>query len=164
MTSVAVVGLGKIGLPLAALYAGKGMQVTGCDINPAVVEAVNRGESPVGGEPGLAEAVLAAHQSGTLHATSDTTNAVADSDVVVVMVRVGIDASGHADYHFLDTAANAIGRGLKLGTLVILESTVPVGRDPGSFRQAAGQRIGTGRRCVQGRLQPGARVLGQRLS
>ena len=46
MTNVAVVGLGKIGLPLAALYAGKGMQVTGCDVNPAVVEAVNRGESP----------------------------------------------------------------------------------------------------------------------
>jgi len=133
VTSVAVVGLGKIGLPLAALYAGKGMQVTGCDINLAVVEAVNRGESPVGGEPGLAEAVRAVHEAGALRANADTAAAVAESDIVVVMVRVGIDASGHAEYHFLDSAANAIGRGLKKDTLVILESTVPVGATRGRF-------------------------------
>lgn len=139
MTSVAVVGLGKIGLPLAALYAGKGMQVTGCDINPDVVEAVGRGESLVGGEPGLAEAVSSAHAAGRLRATTDTEAAVAESDVVVVMVRVGLDASGHADFHYLDTAANAIGRGLKAGSLVILESTVPVGatRDRFAKRLAA---------------------------
>ncbi len=131
MTNVAVVGLGKIGLPLAALFAGKGLPVTGCDINPTVVDAINRGEAPVGGEPGLAEAVRAAHAAGTLHATSDTTTAVAQADVVVIMVRVGIDASGHADYHHLDTVANAIGRGLKPGALVILESTVPVGQTRG---------------------------------
>ena len=131
MTRIAVVGLGKIGLPLAALYAGKGMQVTGCDINPAVVDAVNRGESPVLGEPGLAEALRAAHDAGMLKATSDTSEAVAESDVVVIMVRVGLDASGHADYHYLDTATHAIGRGLKRSTLVILESTVPVGATRG---------------------------------
>jgi nucleotide sugar dehydrogenase len=133
VTRVAVVGLGKIGLPLAALYAGKGMQVTGCDVNTAVVDAVNRGESPVRGEPGLEEAVRSAHDAGTLIATTDTAAAVAESDVVVVMVRVGIDASGHADYHYLDPAATAIGRGLKAGTLVILESTVPVGATRGRF-------------------------------
>ena len=160
MTNVAVVGLGKIGLPLATLYAGKGMRVTGCDINPAVVDAVNRGESPVGGEPGLPEAVRAAYNAGTLRATSDTTAAVAQSDVVVIMVRVGIDASGHADYHHLDSAANAIGRGLKPGALVILESTVPVGEtrnrlatrlarvsglDEGAFRVAySPERVSSG--------------------
>ena len=133
MTRVAVVGLGKIGLPLAALYAGKGMQVTGCDINPAVVEAVNRGESPVRGEPGLDEAVRKAVDAGALRATTDTAAAVAESDVVVVMVRVGIDAAGHADYHYLDIASTNIGRSLKPGTLVILESTVPVGATRNRF-------------------------------
>jgi nucleotide sugar dehydrogenase len=146
VTSVAVVGLGKIGLPLAALYARKGMQVTGCDINPAVVDAVNRGESSVGGEPGLEEAVQAARAAGTLHATLDTAEAVADSDVVVVMVRIGLDSAGHADYHYLDMAANAIGRGLKAGTLVILESTVPVGATRGRFakRLAGASGLGEG--------------------
>ncbi len=127
MTRVAVVGLGKIGLPLAALYAGKGADVIGCDISTTVVESVNSGRCHVGGEPGLSEAVAAAHASGRLHATTDTTAAVAESNVVVIMVRVGIDAAGHADFHYLDLAASAVGKGLKPGTLVVLESTVPVG-------------------------------------
>jgi len=131
VTNVAVVGLGKIGLPLAVLYAGKGMQVTGCDINPVVVDGVNRGESPVAGEPGLAEAVRSAHDAGLLRATTDTAAAANESDVVVVMVRVGIDSAGHAEYHYLDSATNAIGRGLKKDTLVVLESTVPVGATRG---------------------------------
>jgi nucleotide sugar dehydrogenase len=127
MTRVAVVGLGKIGLPLAALYAGKGADVIGCDINAEVVESVNAGRCHVSGEPGLAEAVSAAHKAGRLRATTDTSAAVAQSDVIVIMVRVGIDDAGHADYHHLDLAAAAVGRGFKAGTLVILESTVPVG-------------------------------------
>jgi nucleotide sugar dehydrogenase len=133
MTRVAVVGLGKIGLPLAALYAKKGASVIGCDINEAVVRAVNAGHASVGGEPGLEEAVRAAHAQGLLTATTDTSAAVAQSDVVVVMVRVGIDAAGHADFRQLDVAAGAIGRGLKAGTLVILESTVPVGATRNHF-------------------------------
>jgi nucleotide sugar dehydrogenase len=133
MSTVAVVGLGKIGLPLAALYAQKGHSVIGCDISDAVVEAVNAGRSHVAGEPGLGEAVRSAHDAGRLRATTDTAQAVAESDVVVVMVRVGLDAAQHADFHYLDLAANVIGRGLKPGSLVILESTVPVGATRGRF-------------------------------
>jgi len=133
VTTVAVIGLGKIGLPLAALYAGKGCDVIGADINAVVVASVNAGECHVGGEPGLEAAVRAEQASGRLRATVDTAAAVAQSDVVVVMVRVGLDATGHADFHHLDLAANAIGRGLKPGTLVILESTVPVGATRGRF-------------------------------
>ncbi|HEX5370140.1 MAG TPA: nucleotide sugar dehydrogenase [Dehalococcoidia bacterium] len=137
MTRVAVIGLGKIGLPLAALYAGKGADVIGCDISAEVVESVNAGRSHVGGEPGLAEAVAAAHASGRLRATTDTTAAVAQTEVVVIMVRIGIDAAGHADFHYLDLAASAVGKRLKAGTLVILESTVPVG----ATRTRLGRRL-----------------------
>lgn len=154
MTRVAVVGLGKIGLPLAALYAAKGMQVTGCDINPAVVAAVNRGDSPVHGEPGLEEAVRQAHETGTLRASSDTTAVVADCDVVVVMVRVGLDAAGHADYHYLDMAANGIGRGLKAGTLVILETTVPAGATRGRFAKRLAGASGLGESDFQVAYSP----------
>ncbi len=147
MTTVAVVGLGKIGLPLAALYAGKGCDVIGADINAEVVRSVNAGECHVGGEPGLEDAVRAAHDAGRLRATTDTAEAVAQSDVVVVMVRVGLDATGHADLHHLDLAANAIGRGLKPDTLVILESTVPVGATRDRFGRrlsgASGLRAGS---------------------
>jgi nucleotide sugar dehydrogenase len=139
MTTVAVIGLGKIGLPLAAQYAGKGCDVIGVDINAEVVASVNAGECHVGGEPGLPEAVRAAHEAGRLRATVDAAEAVSQSDVVVVMVRVGLDASGHADFHHLDLAANAIGHGLQPNTLVILESTVPVGATRDRFgRRLAG--------------------------
>jgi nucleotide sugar dehydrogenase len=131
------VGLGKIGLPLAALYAGRGVDVIGVDINPDVVSSVDAGRCHIGGEPGLEQAVRAAHDAGRLRATTDTSEAVRQSEIVVVMVRVGIDAAGHADYHHLDSAANAIGRALKPGALVILESTVPVG----ATRNRLGQRL-----------------------
>jgi nucleotide sugar dehydrogenase len=139
VSKVAVVGLGKIGLPLAALYASKGHDVTGCDISPDVVQAVNAGRSHVVGEAGLEEAVRRESDAGRLRATTDTPGAVAESDVVVVMVRVGLDAAEHADYHYLDLAASNIGHGLKPGTLVILESTVPVGATRNRFgRRLAG--------------------------
>ena len=51
-STVAVIGLGKIGLPLAAQFAGKGMNVIGCDINPDVVATVNSGQSHIREEPG----------------------------------------------------------------------------------------------------------------
>ena len=139
MSKVAVVGLGKIGLPLAALYASKGHNVTGCDINADVVEAVNAGRSHVVGEAGLEEAVRRESDAGRLRATTDTAAAVAESEIVVVMVRVGLDAAEHADYHYLDLAASNIGHGLKPNTLVILESTVPVGATRNRFgRRLAG--------------------------
>ena len=131
---IAVVGLGKIGLPLAASFAGKGASVIGCDLDPAVVEAVNSGVSSVGGEPGLAELVRETHISGFLTATGDTSAAVSQSEVVVVIVPVGINDANQTDFRQLDDAANRIGRGLRPNTLVILESTVPVGVTRGRFR------------------------------
>ncbi len=144
MPRVAVVGLGKIGLPLAAQYAMKGASVIGCDIDAAVVDAINAGRCPVGGEPGLEEAVLAAQETGRLRATTDTSAAVAESDVVVIIVRVGIDTDHRTDFSHLDAAAAAIGPGLKPETLVILESTVPVGATRGRLAGRLSQASGIG--------------------
>ena len=133
---VAVVGLGKIGLPLAAQYAGMGADAIGCDIDEALVAAVERGECPLAGEPGLADAVEAAHAEGRLHATADIASAVAASDVTVVIVPVGIDAAHHTDFRHLDAAARSIAPGLSKGKVVILESTVPVGSTRRRFAAA----------------------------
>ena len=135
MTRVAVVGLGKIGLPLAATYANSGAEVIGCDLNQEVVAAVNAGECPIAGEPGLPEAVAQAHDSGRLRATTETTDAVHGSDVVVAIVPVGLDEESRTNYSSLDAAAEAIGRGLRRGMLVVLETTVPVGTTRGRLRR-----------------------------
>lgn len=132
---VAVVGLGKIGLPLAVQYAQHSYHVIGCDINPRVVDMVNSGRSHVQEEPDLAEAVADLVSGGVLSATTDTTKAVCQARVVVVIVPVAVDASHEVVFEAIDAATAAIGAGLEPGTLVIYETTVPVGTTAGRFSQ-----------------------------
>lgn len=124
---VCVVGLGKMGLPLAAHYATQGFSVVGCDINPQVVASVNRGETLLHEEPGLVERVAEAHRRGLLRATADTSAAVRESDVVIVIVQVALNAELRPEFSAIDKATLAIGQGLRPGTLVIYETTLPVG-------------------------------------
>jgi nucleotide sugar dehydrogenase len=131
--SVALVGAGKMGLPLAAQFAGHGWQVTAVDVNPAVVEAINAGQSHVGEEPGLVEAVAEAHAAGRLQATTDGTAAARTADVVVIIVPVMLDDRQQPDYRYMDAAATAIGPGLHPGSLVIFETTLPVGDTRGRY-------------------------------
>ena len=125
--NIAVVALGKIGLPLAAQFASKGHRVIGADVNPGVVDAVNRGEEPFPGEAHLAEVLREVVGDGRLRATTDTTAAVAESDVVVVVVPLFVDSDGAPDFGWMDSATERIAAGLRPGTLVSYETTLPVG-------------------------------------
>ncbi len=134
-STVAVVGLGKIGLPLAVQYTRRGRTVIGCDINPLVVEKVNAGQSHIHEEPELAEKVADAVDKGLLSATANVTEAVRRAGVVVVIVPVIIDAKHEVNFDAIDTATAAIGAGLHPGTLVIYETTLPVGTTAKRFGQ-----------------------------
>lgn len=122
-----MVGLGKIGLPLAVQFAERGHQVSGADVNPVVVDQVNRGHEPFPGEAQLAEKLAAVAHCGALTATTDTSASVARSDVVVVVVPLFIDGDHQPDFGWLDAATDAIACGLQPGTLVSYETTLPVG-------------------------------------
>ncbi len=128
-----VVGAGKIGLPLAALYASAGWTVVAADVDSAVVGAINAGRSHVTEEAGLAEMVAEVHAAGRLSATSDTAAAVADADVVIVIVPVMLSAAATPEYRHIDAVTEAVARGLRHPadrggpTLVIFETTLPVG-------------------------------------
>lgn len=124
---VTVVGLGKIGLPLAVQIAGRGHLVIGADIDPHVVRAVREAREPFPGEAHLLERLREAVAAGMLDATTDTTAAVAASDAVVVVVPLLVDEAGSPDFAAIDAATEAVGRGLRPGTLVTYETTVPVG-------------------------------------
>jgi len=144
---VCVVGLGKIGLPLAAQYASKGLSVVGSDPDAGLVSDVGRGRCPVVGEKGLALSIRKAVAAGRLEATTDTAAAVREAQVVVVIVPVGLSPDRRPDFSRLDEAAAAVARGLTPGTLVILETTVPVGttrRRLGPVLEASGLRMGAG--------------------
>lgn len=124
---ITVVALGKIGLPLAVQFASRGHQVVGADVNLDVVQLVNRGIEPFPGEDRLAELLAETVGDGRLRATSDTTAAVSESDAVVVVVPLFVDAEGLPDFGWMDAATRDIARGLRPGTLVSYETTLPVG-------------------------------------
>jgi nucleotide sugar dehydrogenase len=123
---ICVVALGKIGLPLAVQFAAKGHGVIGADINAEVVDLVNRGVEPFPGESELDVRLRQVVDSGNLAASTDTTAAVAQSEAVVVVVPVVVDADAVPDFRAMDAATTAIGKGLKPGTLVSYETTLPV--------------------------------------
>lgn len=125
--TVTVVGLGKIGLPLAVQYALSGEQVIGADVSERVVGLVNAGTEPFPGEADLDVHLADVVSRGRLRATTDTTSAVADSEVVVVVVPLFVDAQDQPDFGWMDSASEDIGRGLTRGTLVLYETTLPVG-------------------------------------
>ncbi len=124
---IAVIGLGKIGLPLAVQFAGKDHNVVGADLNPQLVGEVGEGLEPFPGEEGLADRLKAVVEAGNLTATTDTVAAVRDADAVVVVVPLFVDGDGRPDFAGLDAATAAIAEGLRPGTLVSYETTLPVG-------------------------------------
>ena len=124
---VAVVGAGKMGLPLAAQFATHGWSVIAVDVNPGVVATINEGRSHVGDEPGLAELVGRVHAEGRLRATLDAASAARDADVVVLIVPVMLDAEQQPDYRYMDAAVASIAPGVHAGSTVIFETTLPLG-------------------------------------
>ena len=124
---ICVVGLGKIGLPLAVQFASKGHEVLGADVAERVVELVNAGEIPFPGEADLDVKLKSVVATGHLRAVTDTTAAVALAEAVVVVVPLFVDADSVPDFAWMDSATRAIAGGLRPGTLVSYETTLPVG-------------------------------------
>ncbi|MFI5225147.1 MAG: nucleotide sugar dehydrogenase [Candidatus Limnocylindrales bacterium] len=125
--TVAVVGAGKMGLPLCAQYAGHGWSVIAVDVQQSVVDSINAGLSHVAEEPGLDALVRDAHAAGRLRATTDGTAAAREADVVVLIVPVMLDDEQQPDYRSMDASVAAIAPGVHPGSTVIFETTLPVG-------------------------------------
>lgn len=124
---VSLIGLGKIGLPLAAQYASAGHHVFGVDINQDLVDAINSSRNLSIEEPLVQDLVRKAVATGKLVATVSTQDAVAQSSVTVVVVPLVLDDKSEPDFYALDQVTKDIGRSLKKGSLVIYETTLPVG-------------------------------------
>ena len=120
--TVAVIGLGYIGLPTAAALATRGVQVVGVDINPDTVKTIARGEAPFV-EPDLAVAVSGAVAMGRLTASMEPPEA----DAFIIAVPTPSDADHTADLTYVRNAVEQIAPRLRGGEIVILESTSPPG-------------------------------------
>jgi UDP-N-acetyl-D-mannosaminuronic acid dehydrogenase len=122
---ICVVGLGYIGLPTASIFAARGKKVYGLEINPKVVATINRGEIHIV-EPDLDVLVRAAVQSGNLVAGTEPVEA----DTYILAVPTPFEHRGQIplpDLKYVESAARAVAAEATANSLIILESTSPVG-------------------------------------
>ncbi|MBH0008749.1 nucleotide sugar dehydrogenase [Salinibacterium sp. UTAS2018] len=124
---IAVVALGKIGLPLAVQFASKGHEVVGVDINASFVDLINKGIEPFPGEAHLQEHLSELVPAGKLRATTDYADAIPGADAVVLVVPLFVDNDANPDFGWMDVATRSLGEHLTPGTLVSYETTLPVG-------------------------------------
>ena len=141
-----VVGLGKLGSPLAAILARKGFDVIGVDAQEKHVRAVNDGKAPVE-EPILQDYITAARHR--LRATMDYRAAVENSDITFVVVPTPSESDGAFSNRFVLAAIAEIGRALRNRSdfhLVVITSTVMPGSTGGVIKETlestSGRRVG----------------------
>ncbi len=144
--SASVIGLGKLGAPLAASLAAKGLRVIGVDADPRKIELVNQGKAPVF-EPRLEEFIQASN--GRLTATANTEEAVSASEMTFIVVATPSEPSGGFSLRYVLPVCEAIGHALQAKQefhLVVLTSTVMPGTTGGAVQatleQASGKRAG----------------------
>ena len=119
---VAMVGLGYIGLPTAALMASRGLEVIGVDVNQSTVDTINAGNVHIV-EPDLDIVVRSTVTTGNLRATT----VMEKADAFLVAVPTPFKDDHVPDLKYIESAASMIAPVLEKGNLVILESTSPVG-------------------------------------
>lgn len=147
LKSISVIGLGKLGAPLAAAFAARGFLVAGVDTDKAKVEAIGNGLPPVS-EPGLGE--LIGECEGRLSATADSDAAVRGSEATFVVVSTPSEPGGGFSLRYVLPAMEAIGKTLRTKSgfhLVVLTSTVMPGSTGGEVREALERA--SGKTCGQ---------------
>jgi nucleotide sugar dehydrogenase len=162
MSTVAVVGLGYVGLPLVVEMAASGHRVFGLDRNEAVVSALASGRSHV---DDIDDATVA----GMLNRFTPTTDpaCIAEVDTVVVCVPTPLSGDGAPDLRAVESVGRMLGERLTPGTLVVLESTTYPGTTEEFFQpllEAGGLRVGTDLNLAFSpeRVDPGNKTFGIR--
>ena len=109
---VSVFGLGYVGSVSAASSAADGHDVVGVDVNPAKVDSVNTGRSPIV-EPGLDELMRTGHEEGRLRATTSTADAVHSTDISLLCVGTPSRKNGSLDLSYLERVCEQVGDALR---------------------------------------------------
>jgi UDPglucose 6-dehydrogenase len=144
---VAVIGLGKLGSPMAAAVAARGVEVIGADLDPAKVEKINRGEAPVS-ETDLAEYIRRGR--GRLRATADIESAAAEAEMLFIIVPTPSEPHGGFSLRYVLPVCEQVGRALKERSdfpVVVVTATVMPGSTGGPVREClenhSGKKAGT---------------------
>jgi UDP-N-acetyl-D-glucosamine dehydrogenase len=145
MEKIAIIGLGYIGLPLSLQFARSGTMVTGIDIDPEKVEALNAGKTYIKHVPG--PAIQKMLTSGRFTASTDF-DRVREVEAVIVCVPTPLTKTREPDLSYVLDTGRAIAPHLRRGTVVVLESTTYPGTTDEDFRavleQGSGMKAGEG--------------------
>lgn len=132
---VAVVAMGKIGLPLAVQFASSGQEVIGVDVNEKTVDLINQAKEPFPGEAHLQDKLSELVPAGKLRATTDYADAIPDADAIVLVVPLFVnDETWQPDFGWMDQATRSLAEHLTPGTLISYETTLPVGTTRGRWK------------------------------
>jgi len=142
LRTAAVIGLGKLGSPMAAAISAHGVAVIGADLDASKVEAINRGEPPVN-ETNLADYIRRGRAQ--LRATTDIEAAISEAEITFVIVPTPSEPHGGFSLRHVLSACEAIGRGLKKKKgfpVVVITSTVMPGSTGGPIRECLEKHSG----------------------
>jgi UDPglucose 6-dehydrogenase len=143
--NIAVIGLGKLGGSMAALFAASGHDVVGIDSNPEIVDKVNRGEPP-NAEPEVEKLTTAAHNANMITASTDYA-AAAKAEIVVIIVPTPSDADDEFDPSLVVEAVREVAPHLGPGmrTVVVTSTVMPGTMDSTilpALEEASGRKVG----------------------
>ena len=124
--TICIIGIGRIGLPTALVFAQAGAKVIGADISDEVVENINRGITYID-EPDIEDILKSTVSSGNFRASTDVPGSITEADVIIICVPTPVDVNKNPDYSALMAVSQDLVKGLKKGSLVIVESTIAPG-------------------------------------
>ena len=124
--NICVIGLGYVGLTAGAVFSDLGNDVICVDIDKEKVDALQKGIMPIY-EPGLKEILLRNLEEGRLSLTTDTEDAVRNSEIIFICVGTPPKDTGETDLSQVEAAAKSIAKGLDQYKVIVNKSTVPVG-------------------------------------
>lgn len=123
---IACIGTGFVGVVTSAVFAKLGNQVVGLDIDEKKIESLRQGIVPFY-EPDLSDLLVETQKTGNLSFTTDYSQGIKDSDIVMIMVGTPSAPDGQADLKYVFAATESLAPHLKDGAIVIVKSTVPPG-------------------------------------
>lgn len=126
---IAIIGLGRVGLPTAVMFANAGYRVIGTDVRKEVVDSVSSVKSRTK-EPRLSKLIKKVVNTGKLKATTNIAQAVRETDIAIICVQTPLTNDGKPNLSYLKDACESVAEGLSKRKLVVIESTVP----PGTMR------------------------------
>jgi nucleotide sugar dehydrogenase len=142
---IALIGAGKMGLPLACQMAHRGGEVVACDINERLVAAINSGRMPFE-EPGVGEILARTVAAGALRASVNVPESISWAEVVVTIVPVLLTSLREPDLQIIESITRTIASHMRPGQMISYETTLPVGttrRKLLPLLEASGYRAGS---------------------